>query len=81
MKTLPIVEKINNEMTEDKKIQVLDLIGQHWDDFYTASELAQYLDNGFIFGEFGNSEHYKIDEYMALINEVELEKNPPVIVE
>lgn len=79
MKTIETPEVINHEISDEKKIQILALIYQHWDDFYTASELASYLEHGFIFGEFWDNEHYKIDEYIALINEVELEKNPPVI--
>ena len=58
--------------------QRLALINQHCDDFYTSQELASYLDNGFIFGEFGDNEHYLTNEFMDLINIVELEKNPPV---
>jgi hypothetical protein len=84
MKTIEIKQIEHAEMTEGKKIQILALINQHWDDFYTASELASYLENGFIFGEFGDNEHYKRDEFMLFINEVELEKNPlpePEVVE
>ncbi len=81
MKTLPQIENQYQPMSEEKKIQVLALIYQHWDDFYTINELAWYLQIGFCNGEFGNSEHYQVDEYIALINIVDLEKNPLPIVE
>jgi hypothetical protein len=63
------------------KFKVKELINLHWDDFYTPRELAEFLLNGFVFGPFGRNEHYLIDEYMTLINEVEIEKTPIEVVE
>jgi hypothetical protein len=82
MKTIQITTQNEHVgMSENKKIQILALINQHWDDFYTAQELAVYLEDGFIFGEFGDNEHYLTDEFMQLIKEVEAQKNPQVVVE
>lgn len=68
-------------LTEEKKVEIIATINANWDEFYTASELAHFIEQGYIFGPLGESEHFKIDDIMALINEVELEKNPLPIIE
>jgi hypothetical protein len=44
-------------------------------------DIAKKLEHEYIFGPLGKSEHYSIDELLAIVNEVELEKNPPIVVE
>jgi len=79
MKEIVTQEQIQNIISDEKKIEIKLAIEQHWNDFYTATELANYVDLGYIFGLFGYNEHYMIDDIMMLIQEVQLEKNPPVI--
>ncbi len=66
---------------EEKIIEILAHINREWDTFYTAEELATHIEEGYIFGTYGTSEHYKRDFIMGLIKEVDLEKNPPVVEE
>lgn len=61
---------------EEKIIEILAHINREWDTFYTAEELAAHIENGYIFGPYGISEHYSRDFIMGL-KEVDLEKNPP----
>jgi hypothetical protein len=79
MKT--IEQSIDNQMSEEKKIEIIADINGMWDEYYTKGELAEAIENGYIFGPMGENEHYKRDEIMALINEVELEKTPVQTVE
>ena len=74
-----IVEYVNL-LTDSKKLEIKDNISKHWDDFYTADELATYIENGYIFGTFANDEHFLHSDILQLVSEVEAEKNPPIVV-
>lgn len=45
MKTIETTIAIDNAMTEEKKVEVRALVLVHRDDFYTAEELAEYLEH------------------------------------
>ena len=78
MKTIP-QEQIQEltPISEAKITEIKAIINTEWDTFYTAEELASHIEEGYIFGPYGTSEHYKRDFIMDLIKEVDLEKNPP----
>lgn len=81
MKQITTEETITPVVPEAKIEEILAIINLEWDTFYTFEELAAHIENGYIFGTYGTSEHYSRDFLMGLIKEVDLEKNPPVIVE
>jgi len=68
-------------MTEEKKIEILALINSEWDLWDDKTELAKKIEHDYIFGPLGENEHYLIDEIVALVKEVDLEKNPLPVVE
>lgn len=68
-------------ISEAKITEIKDLIDTLWLDFYTAEEMASHIMEGYIWGTYGNSEHYTIDLILNLIKEVDLIKNPPAPVE
>jgi len=78
MKQVPIEQTHAPEPVSEAKIaEIKAIINTEWDTFYTAEELAIYIEEGYIFGELGENEHYQRDFIMDLIKEVDLEKNPP----
>ena len=64
-------------MTDEKKLQIKEIMLKEWDNYQDKHELASMVEEGFIFGKYGTSEHYNIDEIVAIVDEIELEKNPP----
>jgi len=78
MKIDTVVTTIGAELTEEKKSQILTIIRDKWDVFDTKCDLADHLEQGFIFGLYGN-EHHLLSEYMVLIDQVEVEKTPIVV--
>lgn len=68
-------------MTEEKKVEILAFINAEWDNYPDKTEMAKEIEMGYIFGPLGENEHYLIDEIVALIKEVDLEKNPLPVVE
>lgn len=68
-------------MNDLKRQEIKDLIISLWDSYEDKTELAKHIENGYIFGEYANNEHYMIDSLTAIIAEVYLEKNPPPVVE
>jgi len=69
-------------MNEQKQIEIKALINQLWDTYKDKAEMAKHIENGYIFGDYADNEHYSIDEITNLIKEVDLEKNPlPEVVE
>ena len=64
-------------ISESKIIEIKGHINTYFDDFYTELELAEHIEEGYIFGTYANNEHYQRDFIMGLIKEVDLEKNPP----
>ena len=79
MKTTPDTPVYTNLLTDDKKTEIKANIAAHWDDFYTADELAVFIENGYIFGMFAHDEHFLYSDIMELIAEVNLEKNTPFV--
>ena len=68
-------------MEADKRIEIKGKVEAMWDDYEVKSHIAKQLEHDYIFGEIASNEHYKIDEIMAIVKEVDLEKNPlPVVV-
>lgn len=72
-------------MTDEKKSQIKEIILKDWENYQGEvngenglAVLAKDIMNGFIFGKYANDEHYNVDAIVAIIKEVELEKNPPV---
>jgi len=63
-------------MTEEKKVEILAFINAEWDNYPDKTEMAKDIEKGYIFGPLGENEHYLIDSIVALIKEVDLEKNP-----
>jgi len=80
MKPREIIVEYTNLLTDEKKVEIRENISKHWDDFYTADELATYIENGYIFGTFANDEHFLHSDILQLVSEVEAEKNPPIVV-
>lgn len=68
-------------MNDLKRQEIKDLIISLWDSYEDKAEMAKHIENGYIFGEYANNEHYKIDDLTAIIAEVYLEKNPLPVVE
>lgn len=71
-------------MNDLKRQEIKNLIISLWDNYEDKTELAKNVENGYIFGEYGENEHYRIDDIVAIIAEVNLEKNPlpePIIEE
>lgn len=65
-------------MNEEKRLEIKNLTISLWEDYTEKSELAKHIESGYIFGEYADNEHYKIDDIVGIIAEVELEKNPIV---
>lgn len=82
MKTLP-QEQIQEvtPISEEKIAEIKAIINTEWDTFYTELELAEHIEEGYIFGTYAYNEHYQRDLIIGLIKEVDLEKNPPAPVE
>lgn len=72
---------MENKMTDEKKLQIKEVLLAEWDNFQYKNELAAMVVNGFIFGKYAENEHYSIDEVYAIVQEIELEKNPPEVIE
>jgi hypothetical protein len=61
-------------MNEDKILEIKEIINDNWGgDKY---EICRNIEYGFIFGEYGENEHYLLSDIMSIYEEVELEKNP-----
>jgi hypothetical protein len=43
--------------------------------------MGKEIEHSYIFGPLGQNQHFNIDDIMSLINEVDLQKNPPIIEE
>ena len=69
---------VDETIVEIQTTRVKEVINQQWDTFYTAEELAEDIEQGFIFGKYSNNEHYSKDWILSLIQEVEVEKNTPI---
>jgi hypothetical protein len=77
MKTQIQKEEVKIDITpESKTVEILAWINGNWDNFDSKEEMCKYLEDAYIFGPLGESEHRLPEVYMSLINEVELEKNP-----
>lgn len=81
MRTIPQTKQEVLPVSKEKTVEILATINAHWEDFYTAEELGSFIENGYVFGPFGTSDHYSIDFIMGLIKEVDLEKNPLPVIE
>lgn len=68
-------------MDELKKAQIKDILLKEWDNYPNKTELAKMVEEGFIFGKYASNEHYNIDAIVAIVDEIELEKNPPTPTE
>lgn len=68
-------------ITENKKVEILAFINAEWNNYEDKNEMAKEIEHSYIFGPLGQNEHYLIDDIMALIDEVELQKNPLPIIE
>lgn len=78
MKQIEVQQVVVQEITQAHIDAIKVVINNKWDAFYTAQELADHVEHGFIFGDYGSNEHYSKDFILQLINEVDLEKNPPL---
>lgn len=76
MKTIIEIPQPVNIMTEEKKVEIIAFINANWEEFYTKTEMAKYIENAYIFGPLGTDEHLNVDDIIALIDIVDLEKNP-----
>jgi len=63
-------------MDEKKKKEIRLIIDKELSNYEDKAELAKYIEHAYIFGPLGKSEHYNIDEIMALINETLVELTP-----
>jgi hypothetical protein len=62
-------------MTKGKVKSMKDIIIKEWDNYADKYELANMVMEGFIFGKYATSEHYPIDDIVAICKEVDAEKN------
>ena len=76
--TIPTPE-VTNILTEIKRVELKAKVLLLWDNFDTREELARDMEQWYIFWKYSNNEHFSIDDIMAIINEVYLEKNPVVV--
>lgn len=81
MKQIIQVEQVK-VLDVNKEAEILAFINKNWLEFETAHDMAKFIMEGYIFGTFAENQHMNIDEILALIKQVDLEKNPvPVVVE
>lgn len=66
-------------MTDTTKQDIKDIISERYDE--KKSTLCKDIMEGFIFGTYGDNQHYSIDEISAIYDEVYLEKNPLPVIE
>lgn len=64
--------------TDEKRAEIKALVILNWDEFYTKEELTEDVELGYIFGKYASNQHFSKEWIMDIINEVELEKNPPI---
>ena len=86
MKT--IEPKVVTPLTEQEIVDIKTLIEEQWENWETKDELTQCVVNAFKFGlgkkDFDNespNKHYYYSDILGYVNEIDLEKNPPPIVE
>lgn len=65
-------------MDENKRLEIKNILLAEWDNYTNKVELCKMVEEGFIFGKYANNEHFSIDEIVAIADEIELEKNPPL---
>lgn len=63
-------------MNDLKRQEIKELVISLWDSYEDKTELAKEIERGYIFKPYGENEHYLIDDIVAIIAEVNLEKNP-----
>lgn len=68
-------------MNEEKRLEIKNLILSIWDEYEDKIELSNVVMLGYIFGEYASNEHYLLSDIISICNEIQLEKNPPVIEE
>lgn len=81
MKTQITTPEAVEVITPEEITLLKETINLQWDEFYTPSELANDIEQGFIFGKYASNKHYTRDYILSLIAEIELEKNPPIVEE
>ena len=81
MKIRELVTENIIETSQEDIDNLKNAINLNWNEFYTAEELAQDIEQGFIFGKYARNKHYTNTYILELINEIDVEKNPPPVVE
>lgn len=66
-------------MEDTKKQEIKDIINERYDEEKVS--LCKDIMEGFIFGAYGDNQHYSIDEISSIYDEVYLEKNPLPVIE
>ena len=61
-------------MTEEKRQEIKNLIDSRFEE--DKVELCRDIEQGYIFGNYANNEHYNIDDIVSIWNEVYSERNP-----
>lgn len=66
-------------MEENKKLEIKNLIDSRFEE--DKYELCRNIEQGYIYGEYSNNEHYLLTNILSIWDELYLEKNPVPIVE
>lgn len=77
MKAREIVE-VKEVVVVDNSEKIKAAIRKEWDLWYTAEEIAECIEHGFIFGIYGQNEHYQKEYILNLISQVEAEFAPVI---
>ncbi len=67
-------------MDENKRLEIKNKMLELWDSL-EKGELVLKLEKEYIFGPLGENEHYNLNDYIAIYDEIYLEKNPLPVVE
>ena len=68
-------------MEDLKRVEIKQHIVEQWDIFDYKNELAADVKMKYIFGPYANNEHWNIDAIWEIVQEVEAEKNTPIVEE
>ena len=68
-------------ISEAKIAEIKGKITAAWDLVDTKEDLIKDIEEGYIFGKYSKNEHYTKEFISSLVDAVDLEKNPPPIVE
>jgi len=51
---------------------------EHWEEFEYKPELAKFIQEGLVFGEFATDDHMNIDDIWSVVQQIIIEKQPAI---